>query len=69
MFTLLNGDFRAALVRSTLVNPFSSSSLQVKTTLEVSDMVFFLYGNFHFTSCLCGVSTRRFFWEIDAPGK
>ena len=69
MFTLLNGHSRAASVRSTLVNSFSSPSLQVKNTLEVSDTVIFSYGNFHFTSCLCGVSTRRFFWEIEAPGK
>ena len=69
MFTLLNGHSRAASVRSTLVNPVSPSSLQVKNTLEVSDTVFFPYGNFRFTSCLCGVSTRRFFWEIEAPGK
>ncbi|XP_045022410.1 prolactin-inducible protein homolog isoform X2 [Bubalus bubalis] len=49
------------------VSNLISQCIVVKTTLEVSDMVFFLYGNFHFTSCLCGVSTRRFFWEIDAP--
>lgn len=29
----------------------------------------FPYGGTSFTSCLCGVSTRRFFWEIEAPGK
>uniref|UniRef100_A0A4W2ESA8 Prolactin-induced protein n=1 Tax=Bos indicus x Bos taurus TaxID=30522 RepID=A0A4W2ESA8_BOBOX len=49
------------------VSNLISQCIVVKTTLDVSDTVFFLYGNFHFTSCLCGVSTRRFFWEIDAP--
>ncbi|KAI4585163.1 hypothetical protein MJG53_006697 [Ovis ammon polii x Ovis aries] len=43
--------------------------VMVKNTLEVSDTVFFPYGNFRFTSCLCGVSTRRFFWEIEAPAR
>ncbi|KAG5210631.1 hypothetical protein JEQ12_015825 [Ovis aries] len=49
------------------VSNLISQCIVVKNTLEVSDTVFFPYGNFRFTSCLCGVSTRRFFWEIEAP--
>ncbi|XP_043728725.1 prolactin-inducible protein homolog [Cervus elaphus] len=49
------------------VSNLISQCIVVKNTLEVSDTVIFSYGNFRFTSCLCGVSTRRFFWEIEAP--
>ncbi|OWK06499.1 PIP, partial [Cervus elaphus hippelaphus] len=41
--------------------------VMVKVTLEGSDDVIFLYGNFVYTACLCPYCSKNFFWEIQGP--